>query len=105
MKVEHAWVCYRGVERIDTLCSKYEHSLNSTKTVKNLWLITMKTNCCTKLTYLRTTAFPHPPPPRKNVVKGEFVLSMNLLKRTLNLLRTVRKSRSNDACYGARPVK
>ena len=30
---------------------------------------------------------------------------MNLLKRKLDLLRTVRKLRSNDACYGARPVE
>ena len=28
-----------GVERIDTLCSKNEHSLNSTKTVKNFCLL------------------------------------------------------------------
>ena len=85
MKVEHACMCVSGVECIDTLCSKNEHSLNSTETVKNFWLITMKTHCCTTLTYLL-------------VVKGEFILSMNSLKRTLNLLRTVRISCSNDAC-------
>ena len=84
-----------GVERIDTLCSKNEHSLNSTKTVKNFWLITMKTHCCTTLTYLLPLPFP---PEKKYIVKGEFILSMNLLKRTLNLLRTVRISCSNDAC-------
>ena len=96
MKVEHALVCYSGVERMDSLGSKNEHSLTSTKTMKNLWLITMKTHCCTTLTYL----LPLPFPPKKNLVKGEFtgMLSMNLLKRTLNLVRTVRMSCSNDVC-------
>ena len=58
MKVEHACMCVSGVERIDTLCSKNEHSLNSTETVKNFWLITMKTHCCTTLTYLLPLPFP-----------------------------------------------
>ena len=58
MKVEHAWVCYSRVERMDSLGSKNEHSLTSTKTVKNLWLITMKTHCYTTLTYLPPLPFP-----------------------------------------------
>ena len=87
MKEELSWVFYSGVERMDSISlgSKNEHSLTSTKTVKNL--VTMKT-------YL----LPLPLPPKKNLVKGEFMPSINLLKRTLKLLRTVRISCSNDAC-------
>ena len=93
--------CARGVERFDKLRSKNENSLNFTKTVKNLSLITLKTHCCTTLTFLP----PLPLPPKKNVAKGEFILSLNLPKRALNVLRTVRISCSNDACSGARPVE
>ena len=58
MNVEHAWMCYSGVERIDTLRSKKEQSLNSTETVKNLWLIAMKAHYCTTLTYIPPLPFP-----------------------------------------------
>ena len=60
MKEEHSWVFYSGVERMDSISlgSKNENSLTSTKTVKNLWLVTMKTNFCIMLTYLLLLPFP-----------------------------------------------
>lgn len=60
MKEEQSWVFYSGVERMDSISlgSKNEHSLTSTKTVKNLWLVTMKTHFCITLTYLLPLPFP-----------------------------------------------
>ena len=44
---------------VDTLCSKNEHSLNSTKTVKNLCLIAMKRHLLYNFNLPPTAAF-HP---------------------------------------------
>ena len=103
MKEEHAWVFYSGVERMDSvsLGSKNEHSLTSTKIVKNLWLVTIQTYFCITLTRL----LPLPFPPKIKSCQGKTYALNEFTGKTLNLSRTVRISCSNDACCEARPVE
>ena len=89
MKEEHSWVFYSGVERMDSISlgSKKKHSLTSTKTVKNLWLVIVKTHCCTTLTYL----LPLPFPPKKKSCQGR-IYALNQFTEKNTKVVTYRKN-------------